>query len=273
MNHKGNVKASQAASPPSAQDAVRGFFRRTLRALDSAIDLGPQGIRDIAIPVDVSIDLAGSVSVEGPDAEKHVASFVNLVPGDDIPWNAPPLRANVNKDGTFKITGVPPGIWDIGVGPIPPDGYLKSMRLGNQDVLTEEMMIRSSTSESLKIVLSTRLSFLYSASMGEPRLSGAFIKFRELTNFQCLHDPIEALQERVEIHFWPKCDEEMSFSTTAEHAHHVFDLRMRVASILCNKADCRKIADSTFLDCVCADGVLGETLPLPKDNLIVHARK
>jgi len=31
------------------------------------------------------------------------------------------------------------------VAPILPGGYLKSMRLGNQDVLTEEMMIRPST--------------------------------------------------------------------------------------------------------------------------------
>jgi hypothetical protein len=124
------------------------------------IELGPQGIRDIAIPMEGSIDLAGSVAVVGPDADKNAASFVNLVPGDDIPWNAPPLRVNVNKDGSYKIAGVPPGIWDIGVGPIPPAGYLKSMRLGDQDVLTEEMMIRPSTSESLKIVLSTRAATL-----------------------------------------------------------------------------------------------------------------
>ena len=120
------------------------------------IDLGPQGLRDITIPTEPSIDLAGSVSVEGPDAGKHAASFVSLVPGDDIPWNAPQLRANVNQDGSFKIIGVPPGIWDINAGPIPPGGYIKSMRLGDQDVLTEEMVIRSSTASPLKIVLGTR---------------------------------------------------------------------------------------------------------------------
>jgi Carboxypeptidase regulatory-like domain len=123
-------------------------------------DLGPQGLRDIAIPIEPSIDLAGTVSIEGPEAAKHAPSFVSLVPGDDIPWNAPPLRANVNKDGSFKITGVPPGIWDINAGPIPPDGYIQSMRLGDQDVLTEEMLIRPSTTESLKIVFGTRAATL-----------------------------------------------------------------------------------------------------------------
>jgi hypothetical protein len=120
------------------------------------IDLGPQGLHDIAIPIEASVDLTGSVSVEGPDAGKHAASFVTLVPGDDIPWNAPPLRASVNKDGSFKIPAVAPGIWDINAGPIPSNGYIKSMRLGDQDVLTQDMTIRPSTSEPLKIVFSTR---------------------------------------------------------------------------------------------------------------------
>ena len=125
-----------------------------------AIELGPQGLHDIAIPIEASIDLAGSVSVEGPDAGKYAASFVSLVPGDDVPWNGQPLRANVNKDGSFKITGVPPGIWDINAGPIPATGYIKSMRLGDQDVLTKDMTIRPSTSEPLKIVFSTRAATL-----------------------------------------------------------------------------------------------------------------
>ena len=124
------------------------------------IALGPQGLRDIAIPIEPTIDLAGTVSVEGPDAAKHAPSFVSLVPGDDIPWNAPQLRANVNKDGSFKIAGVPPGVWDINAGPIPPDGYIQSMRLGDQDVLTEEMMIRPSTTEPLKVVFRTRAATL-----------------------------------------------------------------------------------------------------------------
>ena len=79
-----------------------------------SVDLGPQGLRDVAVPMEASVDLAGSVSIEGPDAGKHTASFVNLSPGDDVPLNAPSLRANVEKDGSFKISNVPPGIWDIG---------------------------------------------------------------------------------------------------------------------------------------------------------------
>jgi hypothetical protein len=153
------------------------------------IELGPPGVRDIAIPMEVSVDLAGSVSVEGPDAGKYRASFVSLVPGDDIPWNAPPLRANVNQDGSFQIANVPPGIWDIGAGPIPPAGYIKAMRLGDRDVLTEDMTIGPSTTERLKIVLSTRAATLEGDVVQGDQPTRATIvlapdgKFRHVTSF------------------------------------------------------------------------------------------
>ena len=120
------------------------------------VEVGPEGEHDLAISLEPAIDLSGSVLVEGPDAAKHSVSFVSLSPGDGIRFNGPPLRANVGKEGRFTITGVPPGIWDINAGPIPPGGYIKSMNLGDQDVLTEEMAIGPSTSAPLKIVLGSQ---------------------------------------------------------------------------------------------------------------------
>ena len=168
-----------------AQASIDG---KTYRAVQT-VDLGPEGLHNIAIPLEAGIDLSGSVSVEGPEAGKNPVSFVNLTPGDDIPWNRPPLRAIVKKDGTFKITGVPPGVWDIGVGPIPRGGYLKSMQLGDQDVLTEEMAIRSTTSEALKIVVSTRGATIDGdAVQGDEPARGVVVlapdgKFRHVTSF------------------------------------------------------------------------------------------
>jgi hypothetical protein len=168
-----------------AQATIDGKRYRGLQT----IELVPQGLSGIAIPIEPTIDLAGSVSIEGPDAAKHAASFVSLVPGEDIPWNAPPLRANVNKDGSFKITGVPPGVWDINAGPIPSGGYMKSMRLGDQDVLTEEMMIRPTTTEPLKIVISTRAATIEGDVLQGDQPARAVVlltpdgKFRHVTSF------------------------------------------------------------------------------------------
>jgi hypothetical protein len=152
------------------------------------IDAGPEGLRDLTISLEPGIDLSGSVSIEGPDAVKFSAPSVNLVPGDER-FNSPQLRANVGKDGRFTITGVPPGVWDIGVSPIPPGGYIKSMYLGDQDVLTEEMLIRASTAAPLKIVLGTQAASLTGEVTGQDPAARATVlaapdgKFRHVRSF------------------------------------------------------------------------------------------
>ncbi|MGA2601348.1 MAG: carboxypeptidase-like regulatory domain-containing protein, partial [Bryobacteraceae bacterium] len=118
------------------------------------IDIGENN-PEINIPLEPGVTISGTVTVTGRDAANHTASFVSLVPGDDVPWNGPPFRATVNPDGTYKIPSVPPGIWDIEAGPVPKGGYMKSMLLGDQDVLTEEMRITSSTAAPLNIVIAT----------------------------------------------------------------------------------------------------------------------
>jgi hypothetical protein len=50
---------------------------------------------------------------------------------------------------------VPPGIWDINLRPLPKDSYIKSMRLGEQDVLIEEMQIGLKAPPPLNIVVSS----------------------------------------------------------------------------------------------------------------------
>jgi len=153
------------------------------------IDLGPQALADVTIALETGVDISGRVSVEGPDAQKHSASFVSLVPGDGNGYQGVPLRASVNKDGSFKIHEVPPGIWDINVGPIPPNGYLKSMHLGDQDVLTEDMTIHPSTTEPLNIVLSTRAAAIESDVIDGDQPARAMVllapeeKFRHVLSF------------------------------------------------------------------------------------------
>lgn len=132
------------------------------------IDLGSEDRHDLSVPVEASVDLSGTVTVEGPEAEKFPANFVNLIAGDDISPNGPPLRGVVAKDGSFKIADVPPGVWDINPGPVPPGGYIKAMHLGDQDVLTEEMVIQPTTRAALKIVIGTRAATVH----GDVELSG-----------------------------------------------------------------------------------------------------
>ena len=106
------------------------------------------------LKLEPGIDLVGSFTIEG--GSKEAEPLLVLTPGDALPYNSTPPQAHVKADGSFVIPGVVPGIWDIGVQPVPEGGYVKSMRLGEQDVLTEDMVIRPDTTEPLHIIVSTR---------------------------------------------------------------------------------------------------------------------
>ncbi len=108
---------------------------------------------ELTVPLYPGVDLSGSVAVEGPGAERYRRFDVWLVPGEDPPGSA--LHAKTSDDGTFTVKDVTMGIWDINVMPIPKGGYLKSMKLGDQDVLTEDMTITPDTSAPLTIMMST----------------------------------------------------------------------------------------------------------------------
>ena len=97
--------------------------------------------------------LSGSVVVEGPGAEQLKNLRVGLSPGDGG-GSRFSLEARA-KSGTFTFDEIPAGIWDINVTPLPRGTYIKSMHLGQQDVLLEDMEIGPNTKGSLKIVIST----------------------------------------------------------------------------------------------------------------------
>lgn len=114
------------------------------------------GAINVNLPLAPCIDLAGHVRILGGGSAANLK--VTLITGEQSP--AGTHSATVQPDGSFLIKGVPPGIWDIDVTPIPASGYLKSMRLGKEDVLTKDMVISSATSQPLEIEVSTRAAGL-----------------------------------------------------------------------------------------------------------------
>jgi hypothetical protein len=108
----------------------------------------------VTLTLDSGIDLAGNLKIEGGSNETE--PLVVLTPGDALAFNSTLPQAHAKPDGSFVLSGVVPGIWDIGVQPLPEGGYVKSMRLGERDVLTEDMVIRPETTDRLHIVISAR---------------------------------------------------------------------------------------------------------------------
>ena len=123
----------------------RGIEHVELGASPAQVNLG----------LEPGVDLSGSVRLEGSSPGEPQQFRVWLVQGDDFAVSSQP-SAEVKPDGSFRIEGVLAGVWDIGVEPIPKGGYIKSMRLGEQDVLAEDMTIDRATTAPLNIVVSTR---------------------------------------------------------------------------------------------------------------------
>ena len=115
------------------------------------IEIHP-GRQEITVRLGKPGRLAGHLSIEGAGGDLSKTE-VALSPRDRT---MPHLNTAVRADGSFEFPAVDAGIWDIDVQPVPKGGYIKSMLLGDQDVLTTEMVIGPQTTAPLNIVVSAR---------------------------------------------------------------------------------------------------------------------
>ena len=110
------------------------------------------GELEVTLPFAPAIELRGVLRLEGAGTGAAADHRVFLVSGDgNVHAGA---SAQVQADGSFVLSNVHPGLWDIGVEPLPKGGYLKSMTLGDEDVLRKDMVITAPTSARLALVLS-----------------------------------------------------------------------------------------------------------------------
>ena len=102
------------------------------------------------------VSLKGKVVTEGTGFAPMTQLTVELTAPMSRGMGQSMLRATPAADGAFAFDQVPPGVWDINVRPIPKGAFIKSMRLGERDVLTEEMEIGTRTPGALQIVVNSR---------------------------------------------------------------------------------------------------------------------
>jgi Carboxypeptidase regulatory-like domain len=145
----GRYRLSASMQPPRipGQTAGPGKTYWASQKLDLVADPG-----EITIAMAPAVDIKGQVRAEGGGFEKN--EFKVALTSPDTP--SQPVFAKTGAEGRFTLEQVPPGIWDIGVEPIPPGGYIKSMRFGKQDVLTEDMEIGPGSDSPLIVVMSSR---------------------------------------------------------------------------------------------------------------------
>ena len=121
---------------------------------EQVVEAGP-GADNVTLTLVPCAPLAGKLVIEGEGIRKNGPYSIRLTSGDDSPFDQP-LTTEVGDNGSFEFPSALPGIWDIGVTPMPPGSYIKSMRLGDQDVLTTDMKLEEGTRKPLTIVVSTK---------------------------------------------------------------------------------------------------------------------
>ncbi|MBC7928025.1 MAG: carboxypeptidase regulatory-like domain-containing protein [Bryobacteraceae bacterium] len=152
---------------------------------EAVIDV-QRNVEGVVLTLAPAPSLKGTVRWEG-DATARPAQFHVALTSPAIRGNNSRTPVTTKVDGSFLFDQLRPGVWDIGVDPIPRGGYLKSMMLGTKDVLTEEMVITPQTDAPLNIVISTRGAVVEGKlEVGQKRLALLLApvgKFRHVVSF------------------------------------------------------------------------------------------
>ena len=139
-------------------------------------------VENVSIRLTEGGEIAGRLSVEGysnitdffatlPNNNVRPAQTINaggqvttvnrlarpaiiLLSAENLPSNA--AQTQVGEDGTFRVSNVLPMKYTLTVNNIPPMSYLKSARIGGQDVTRSIIDFTSGVSGAIEIVLSTK---------------------------------------------------------------------------------------------------------------------
>ena len=119
------------------------------------VDVVNADVEGITLLLENGFNVNGKVTLEGRAASDGATSGVRVQLQSDpaIPPLAVPA-ANAEADGTFSITGVPPGSYRLSVGVLPRNTYVKAALVGGVDMLnTGGMRLDAEPRGGLEIIL------------------------------------------------------------------------------------------------------------------------
>jgi len=119
-----------------------------------SLEVGDRDIENVSIVVAPDFKLSGRFVMEG--GSRSYPRIGELIRDPQVigmarggfSYNPPPAA-----DGSFTIDGVVPGDFRVSLQRVPPDGYIKSMRLGNADVLNDGLHLSGPPQGLLEIVI------------------------------------------------------------------------------------------------------------------------
>jgi hypothetical protein len=140
------------------------------------VEVGGENIESLTISVASSTNFQGQVTVAGPGSVTLDQIGVAFTPIDE---DGPPSReARVKKDGSFEITLVRDGNYAIRAWGLEHEWYVKSARLGPDDILEKGLQVEKGTSGArLEVVVSSASAQVDgSVTDGDQAMTGAHVR-------------------------------------------------------------------------------------------------
>jgi hypothetical protein len=185
---------SMGASAPQGQFEFRGVTsgRYVLTASASegqkrfqgrqVVDVGSTNVENVSIALGTGFDLSGKVRVEGQAQVGAQMTFVILQPADSVGGGLSSQSARADTEGNFTFTGIWPGRYVLRVWPGPANLYVKSQRLGSEDVMEAPLDLTGGAGGALSIVLGTgtgEVSGAVTSADGTPVVSAMVVLIPE----------------------------------------------------------------------------------------------
>jgi len=115
------------------------------------IEVGNDNVDSLTIALGVGVTLKGRVKAEG-DSPAFLDQLAVALQGDEAQWAG---GSRVKKDGSFEIASVNEGKYSVVVWELQHDWYVKTARMGAEDILEEGLQIsKDSPGGTIEIVLS-----------------------------------------------------------------------------------------------------------------------
>ena len=129
-------------SKPAAQGGTRLYSGRM------PIEILDRNLENISVPLHGNVELKGHIV--GPDVRTETLTLF-LRGREGIALNA---NADIAPDGTFTITNVPEGKYNLIMSGFPPDTYLSDVRLGSQSIYSNPIVtVRDRWTEELRVII------------------------------------------------------------------------------------------------------------------------